>query len=73
MIEQKDITLLYDTILNTIVLVQLDIEFQQLACAAESADAEAIDSGVDDRIFRNNGHLLITCIGLNDVAHMLLA
>jgi hypothetical protein len=53
--------------------VQLDVELQQFACAAESADAEIIDSGFDDRIYRSNGHLLTTCIGLNDGTYLLLA
>ena len=59
--------------LGTIVLVQLYVELQKFTCAAESANADIIDSGVDDRIFRSNGHLSTTCIGLNDEIYMLLA
>ena len=73
MIEQEDIALLHGVIVNTIVLVQFYIELQQFTCAAESADTEIIDSGIDDRIFRSNGHLLTTCIGLNDGTCLLLA
>ena len=73
MIEQEDITLLYGVIFNTIVQVQLDVELQQFTCAAKGLYAEIVDSEIDFRVFRSNGHLLTTCIGLNDGAYMLLA